>query len=805
MRRLAAAIALFFWSALVAAGWFPLAVSNPQAFFAAVGSDANPCTVTQPCLTITKANTLTAGTIARFRGGDTFSTTTGITANISATSYGTGQATISSGNSAQCIFQTNPSLAVNISNIICTGGGVASNTTDGILFSNTSSATNLPGPTITNVTLSGYGGNGVYIFSSNASCGGFSNTTISNNTINNVTGTVTSPGTAAINFKSVVCYGSGAQSPVFVGATINSNVISNIPGAANTSSYSGTGISIGEASGVTANSNTISNLGANANHCGGASAVLIIDSINVTSNSNSIYDINYASGGCDGNGFDISDNVINATVLYNYVSNPADHCFLMTNYADTNHAFANINVGFNVCQNPKYHSAVAFDIQVNATGAINVYNNTIVSQIPTNGGALVGNASTNLGTTTATIANNIFIGNANDIIFLTVPSSINFYGNDYYTYGQGFNVSWNGTTYTSYAAWQTATGQEKISGSNVGLTSNPSIYVPGGGWDIPVGSTVAQLYAYYLQSGSPMAGAGINLQTQFGINPGTQDFYGVSVSAASLPVGASAGDFGTFTASCTASTNFLARVSSFTKAQNVNYNSLLCHLNSTGDLALMDGLWVHGAPNSAASLLNLISTSFSLTASGTITFTANVGVQGNGSTGVYNTGFNPTSGSPNYALNSTAVASYVITNRTTAAHTGTVGAVNSLGNSGDTLILPYDTGVNAAYGAVNEDNTGLVPSPANATAKGLHIVLRSGASSPYQYWINGVLLNSPSVASIAVPNQNFSILALTGSGGSAVDFSTDQVAITAIGAAFNPTNVSQIFNSFEAANGQNVY
>lgn len=776
----------------------------PQFFVATAGSDSNAGTATLPWQTISKVNSsASAGSEVYLNGGDSFATTTGITADVSVASYGTFQATISSGNSAPCISNTNPAGARSINLITCTGGGLLTNSTDGILYSNTTSGS-LSGPSITNVTLSGYGGNGVHILAG-TSCFGFNNSTISGNTIHDVSGTVTANSTAAINIGATPssCYGNGAQSPSFNGATANNNNIYNIPGALNTASWSGMGISFAEVNGGMASGNTISNIATGSNHCGGSSGILLIDGSNLTAQFNSIYDIDYAAGGCDGNGIDISDNLINVLVQYNYVKNPGDHCFLLTNYNDSQHAFSNVTVRFNVCQNPKYQNAIALELAADPSGTINIYNNTLVNQVPGTGTPF-SSTNTNPGSVTATVANNILIGNPGaNLVSVTVPSSINFYGNDYYSYGSGLNFSWNGTTYTSFAAWQTATGQEKIAGSNVGLTSNPQIYVPGGGWDIPSGSTASQLYAYYLQSGSPMVGAGVNLQTQFGINPGSQDFYSAAVSSASLPVGASAGDFGTFAASCIASSNFLARVSGFTKFNQVNYNSILCGMNDDGDLALIDGLWVHAAPNSAAALLNLVSTNYSLTVNGSITFTANVGAQGDGSTGFYNTAFNPaTATSPKYALNSATVASYILTNRTTVAHTATIGAQNSLGNSGDTMIVPFDTSGHS-YGTVNEDNSGVWPA-STTTAQGLHLVLRGGASSPYQYWINGVLGSSPSIASVAVPNQNFSILAITGTAVVRL-FSTDQVAATLISGAVNASHTSQRLNSFMTADGINVY
>jgi hypothetical protein len=765
------------------------------------GSDAaNGLTISTPWQTVAKVNSsATIGSQVNFNGGQTFTTTTGITADVSVASYGTGQATISSGNSAPCVKNINPAGARSVNNVVCTGGGLLTNTTDAVVFSNTTSG-NLPGPSITNATISGYGGNGVHILGSpSAACFGFTNTVVSNNTIHDVSGMVTTDttGVGAINFAAHGCYGNGAQTPANIGAITNNNNIYNIPGVAGTTTWSGGGLSFAETSNITANGNTIRNIGSSNTHCGGASGLLVIDSANLTAQQNSMYDFDYASGGCDSNGFDISDNVTNILVQYNYIKNPGDHCFILTNYSDTQHAFANVTVRFNTCQNPKYKSTINFDIQVSATGPVNIYNNTIISQVPGKG-IVFDNASTNTGSVTATIANNIFIGNAGNMLSVVVPSSINFYGNDYYTYGRGFNVSWNGTAYTSFAAWQTATGQEKISGSNVGLTSNPQIYVPGGGWNIPPSSTANQLYAYYLQSGSPMVGAGINLLSQFSINPGSQDFYGAAVSSASLPVGASAGDFSTFAASCTAATNYLARVSSFTKLDNVQANSLLCGEVDDGDFALLDGQWMLAAPNQAASLLNLISTNYSLTANGTITFTARSGTSFDGLTGYYDTGLTESTAGGNASQNAATLCAYDFT----AIGTANAAAIAG-GGAGEWALYPYDAS-NTAYADINSDGSGGMSPSGNTTPSGFSLAQRTGATAS-TFWKNGVKVVTDSATASTAMSSRSTYIGAYHSGSGPVSFLPDTLGMACAGGVVSPLRLSLRVNSFMAAYGVNVY
>ena len=81
--------------------------------------------------------------------------------------------------------------------------------------------------------------------------------------------------------------------------------------------------------------------------------------------------------------------------------------------------------------------------------------------------------------------------------------------------------------YNSFASWQTASNQEKISGANVGSTANPLFVGSGGG-----------ALNYRVAVGSPMLGAGVNLSTQYGISPGATDYFGNLISAAGRTVSA---------------------------------------------------------------------------------------------------------------------------------------------------------------------------------------------------------------------------------------------------------------------------
>ena len=142
------------------------------------------------------------------------------------------------------------------------------------------------------------------------------------------------------------------------------------------------------------------------------------------------------------------------------------------------------------------------------------------------------------GSLTGHISNNIFYAAGTIRLTIAGNPSLTFAGNDYFT-GGSFSIFWNGTTYNSFAAWQTATGQEKIGSVNVGLTTDPKLNSPGGGTTCG-GYSRSCPSAYQLQGGSPMLPtAGLNLPSQFGLSVGLQDYYGnVIPSSGGYSVGA---------------------------------------------------------------------------------------------------------------------------------------------------------------------------------------------------------------------------------------------------------------------------
>ena len=95
-----------------------------------------------------------------------------------------------------------------------------------------------------------------------------------------------------------------------------------------------------------------------------------------------------------------------------------------------------------------------------------------------------------------------------------------FTGNNYFCAPYAFTMGWNLVIYDSFASWQTASNQEKIS-AQCQMTANPLFVGSGGG-----------ALNYRVAVGSPMLGAGVDLSTQYRITPGATNYFGNLISAA---------------------------------------------------------------------------------------------------------------------------------------------------------------------------------------------------------------------------------------------------------------------------------
>jgi hypothetical protein len=442
-------------------------------------------------------------------------------------SYGTGAATISSG-SADGISAINlPGLA--IGNLNFTGNGITSNSADGIHIENSQAgSTQLSGPAITNCVVTAYGGFGILVWGSNGNSG-FDTVNIVGCTASNNTGNKINVGVSGIAVYSDAGYVSGT--PCFGTVNITNCVASDNIGTASGTHWTGGGIVVGEANQVNITGCFSSYNGTSG--IGGNVGIMVYDSNNYHVSKCESTHNSRGSGTHDGDGFNCDTNSSGSGLIeLCYAHGNDGFGFLFDTYIGINKA----TMRFCISQNNN-DAGITNGAEIglsnyggNTFGVkLTCINNTIYSA----NSIFMLVDGTSWANITGTIANNIFYSaSGGEYTYYGAaaasgaPASLIFDGNDYHSDGT-FSLNWNGTNYTSLAAWKAAfSAQEPHSGSF--STANPFLVNPGGGL-ITGGYVPSSLTAYQLQPGSPMIGVGLNLNSLYSINPGTQDFFGVSI------------------------------------------------------------------------------------------------------------------------------------------------------------------------------------------------------------------------------------------------------------------------------------
>jgi parallel beta-helix repeat protein len=506
--------------------------NGPTYYISPSGSDSNNGTTPQtPWQTIAKVNSVqfSAGASILFLGGSSFNgnlyftpSESGISSDpVSIGSYGVGAATISAGTGVAIKIYDDSDYS--ISNLNLVGSGAATNTSAGLNFyDDLNSTTALSNIFVQNVNVSGF----QYGFL----MGGTGNDNYNNvNVINSIfhDNELAGLDTYGPNFD--------ASNPAYQthNITIAQVTAYNNLGSANLTGTvdSGNGIVLGSVQDANIEQSTAYNNGTDctASNCG--VGIWAYDSTDVTIEHNESYD-NHTASSADGDGFDLDQNTSDSIMQYNYSQNNDGAGYLLYGLSDDSDHTNNI-VRYNISQNDgRKNSYGAITLYGNVI-ADDIYNNTVYLSSSSSGGTPEALEIYGLGSGKTFVSNNIFYVSSGllSVYVVGVPSdaTLIFLQNDYYN----FNVNWDNIKYTSFADWQKATSQEKLSGKSYGLTVNPELNNPGGG-TINEAANLSQLTQYQLASDSPMKGIGINLNTQFSLLIGQTDFYGVA-----LPLGES--------------------------------------------------------------------------------------------------------------------------------------------------------------------------------------------------------------------------------------------------------------------------
>jgi hypothetical protein len=555
--------------------WFVAAWSTGQAadyYFSGAGSDTlGNGSLSSPWQTITKLNTLNlnAGDNVYFRSGDTFTGNIVLDANDSANtalgayggtpvtinSYGIGNRPVISSPSGHGFRATNAG-GLEIRGLEFAGTSSTSsitslsNTTKGLFFDTSGSTFRQQHILLDDLVVHGFGQDGInfHAFNPTLNSGGYADVTIVNSEVymNGRSGIVTS----ASSSNGLVVGGSqyDFQSRAHGDFHVANNLVRHATGKAENGGVSGNGIVLAQINGALIERNVAHHNGGVAG--GGGVGIWTWEGNDVTIQFNEAYQ-NDSFDGRDGGGFDLDGGVTNSVMQYNY-------------------SHGNHGAGLGLFEfgyaSPMGGNAIRYNISESDGGGISVWgcgphcdgradaaedsiyhNNTIIN--PTGPAAYFFGLVDDVG-----VYNNILVTSGGvPVVRLDdydgggsgFSVDVQMLGNAYWSSGDVFRVNWNGTIYTSLAAWANATGQEKIGGNLVGLQIDPQLVGPfNGGVTLDDTALLESLAAYRLLVTSALLDAGVDLASiplpiALGLtDPGPRDFFGGLIPVGVIDIGA---------------------------------------------------------------------------------------------------------------------------------------------------------------------------------------------------------------------------------------------------------------------------
>lgn len=432
-------------------------------------------------------------------------------------SYGSGRATIaSSGESAIVIYDTS---GVVIDGLNLTGESPAARESDGIkLYSNLPAGhTRLRHVVIAHVNVSGFT-YGISIGATHASAG-FADVAVSDSVLHdNLAAGLTAYGPA---------YDPAAPSYAHSDISITRvEAYRNRGNPADIHHNTGNGIVLGSVRDTTVRwSTAYDNGGAGGSRHEGPIGIWAYDSTHVIIEHCLSYD-NKTANRRDGGGFGLDQNTSDSYLQYNLSYGNAGGGFQV--YSPRDKSTTGNVVRFNISSGDARETINAAGIIVsgNVVGT-SVYQNTVVMAAdpgPAHAAFWAGRIRG------VTVRNNVFMTEHPGPIIVSqyplAPSDVLFQGNDYYTSGPSWSLTWGiGTTYTSMTTWRAATGQEREHGTATGMTGNPDFAGPviGLAATSPAEPNIGS--GFLPRRGSPLIGAGIDLRT-LGVDPGPVTYSG---------------------------------------------------------------------------------------------------------------------------------------------------------------------------------------------------------------------------------------------------------------------------------------
>jgi len=236
----------------------------------------------------------------------------------------------------------------------------------------------------------------------------------------------------------------------------------------------------------------------------------------------------YSNGAenCDGGGFDIDGGCHNCVIQHCYSHDNDGAGYLICQFSGAPSYVSN-TVRYCVSENDgrRLNFGGIHFYSAGSSGGIQdtrIYGNTIFAS--TRPAVRFQNTG---GQGRTRLWNNIFVTTNGEALVNGNPSTnvAWFQNNAYFASGGAFNTA----GYASLSAWRSATGQETLDGRPAGFGCDPLLAGPGNGGTIGVATQLHTLAAYKLRGRSPLIDRGLDLQVRFGVDVGTNDFYGTTL------------------------------------------------------------------------------------------------------------------------------------------------------------------------------------------------------------------------------------------------------------------------------------
>jgi UDPglucose 6-dehydrogenase len=444
-------------------------------------------------------------------------------------SYGSGTATIVSGTGSG--IYVHDTAGVDISGLSVTGQPPAAENGAGIDLYNDLPAHHMLGHVaIDHVIVSGFA-SGIS-FGGQNSAAGFSNVAVSNSILSR-------------NLDAgLISYGPGfdATSPAYANQDIN---VSHVEAAQNygdphvTSHNTGNGIVLGSVRyGIISQSTADYNGGAGG-ATEGPAGIWAYDSTHVVIEHNLSYAEKTANR-VDGNGFGFDQNTSDSYLQYN-LSYGNDGAGYLVYSGQNNGAQRDNAVRYNI-SSADSRDGNSFYGGISVIGLvkdIGIYQNTVV-MTPAPGGSP---AALRLGPPIQNISvrNNVFMTEGGPIVAAAralPPAAATLQGNDYFSATGPWSLDWGPMSYTSLPAWRAASSQEIVAGRLSGFAVDPQLVGPVLGLQAKLASQTTAGDGFALRPGSPLAGAGLDLASLFGLGPASLDYSGKAAPSQHPNVGA---------------------------------------------------------------------------------------------------------------------------------------------------------------------------------------------------------------------------------------------------------------------------